>query len=38
MKISVIAASRIPSAISFGVLRRSAPSTGLLGDLDDDPV
>ncbi len=27
MKIRVIAASRIPSAISFGVLRRSAPST-----------
>ena len=27
MKIRVSAASRIPSAISFGVLRRSAPST-----------
>ena len=48
-KIRVSAASRIPSAISFGVLRRAAPSTRaimrsrkelarLLGDLDDDPV
>ena len=29
-KISVIPASRIPSAISFGVLRRSAPSTSAI--------
>ena len=47
MKISVSAASRMFSAISFGVLRRSAPSTrrdhaieerlaGLLRDFDDD--
>ena len=48
-KISVRPASRMPSAISFGVLRRSAPSTRrdhpveerlarLLRDLDDDAV
>ena len=29
-KISVMPASRMPSAISFGVLRRSAPSTSAI--------